>query len=92
MSPWRFCITIDAENDIARLDKPIRKRVKERLLWFQSHFEEMVPQPLGGTLAGFFKLRVGDWRIVYGIENDMSLVTIHVVDRRDKIYKRKFKI
>ena len=92
MDSWRFHITVVAENDVSRLDTPIRKRVKERLRWFQEHFEEIVPLPLGGTLAGFFKLRVGDWRIVYGIENDKSLVTIHVVDRRDKIYKRKFKI
>ena len=90
MSAWRFHITENAERDVARLDAPIRKRIKERLLWFQDHFEEVIPLPLGGSLTGFFKLRAGDWRIVYGIENDKSLVTIHAIDHRDKIYKRKF--
>jgi len=92
MGGWRFHITVDAERDIQRLDAPVQRRVKERLAWFMGHFEEIVPLPLGGTLAGLFKLRVGDWRIVYQIENDAQLVTIHIVDRRDKIYKRKLSI
>ncbi len=92
MGSWRFYITVDAQRDIERLDVPIRRRVKERLAWFKEHFEELVPLPLGGTLAGLFKLRAGDWRIVYQIENAKQLVTIHIVDRRDKIYKRKLSI
>ena len=92
MDSWRFHITAVAENDFSRLDTPIRKRVKEHLKWFQEHFEEIVPLPLGGTLAGFFKLRIGDWRIVYQIENEKWLVTVHVVDRRDQVYRRKISI
>lgn len=86
---WRFRITDIAEHDIGRLSPPIAHRVKERLSWFAEHFEEVVPLPLGGTWRGFFKLRVGDWRVVYEVKEDERIVVVHIVDRRDKIYKRQ---
>ena len=85
---WRLLITIDAERAISKLDSPIRKRVQERLSRLVMHFNEIHPLPLGGVFRGFCKLRVGDWRIVYEIRESSSEIIVHLVDRRDKIYKR----
>ena len=85
---WQFRITDVAERDIEKLSPPIAQRVKDRLAWFVNHFEEVVPLPLGGKWRGFFKLRVGDWRIAYEVKEEEKKVIVHAVDRRDKIYKR----
>ena len=89
MAPWRFEITDDAEHDIERLDPPVARRVRERLEWFIVHFEETVPLPLGAGYKGFFKLRVGDWRIIYEVKDPEREIVVHAIDRRDKIYKRR---
>jgi hypothetical protein len=60
MARWQFLITPQAEDDLAEMDSPVRKRVVERLAWFVEHFEEVSPLPLGGNWKGFFKLRAGE--------------------------------
>mgnify|MGYP001127080703 CR=1 FL=1 len=43
--------------------------------------------PLRGDLAGFFKRRVGDYRIIYTYDNPVDEMVIHLVGLRDSIYK-----
>ena len=86
---WRVSVTSEAEKDLEHLDTSIRKRVLEKLAWLRNNFDFLIPLPLGGKWRGFFKLRVGDWRIVYEVETKKSLVTVHRIDRRDKVYKLK---
>ena len=88
MEQWRFEITDNAEADLEKLDAPIRKRVVEKLYWLVNNFDQITPIPLGEPLKGFFKLRVGDWRIAYEVEEIKKLVTVHVIDNRDKVYKK----
>jgi len=86
-SGWRVEITKDAEQDLERIGEPAKIRILEKIRWFKDNFDQVRHEPLGGKWGGFFKLRVGDWRIVYEIEHIFRLVTIHRIDRRDKIYK-----
>ena len=88
MRRWRFEITTEGQDDLVRLDVASRKRILIKLKWFVENFDHLVPLPLGGPWRGFFKLRVGDWRVVYEVENEERLVTVHVIDRRDVVYKR----
>lgn len=87
MSRWRFIITPEGEDDLDRLDTEVRARVKNKLGWLANNFDNVSPLPLGGPWRGFFKLRVGEWRIIYEIEHDKQLVTVHQVGLRDRIYK-----
>lgn len=89
MQRWNFAFTSEAEDDFKKLDRDIRIRVYKRLEWLVENFEELEPIPLTGAWQGFFKLRIGDWRIIYKIENEKSLIIVYVIDRRDKVYKRK---
>lgn len=89
MIPWRFEITDPGKNDLARLDSSTRQRVLQRLKWFVENFDRITPLPLGGEWKGFFKLRVGDWRVVYKPDYENGRVVIHRIDLRDKVYKRK---
>lgn len=91
MSNWLYKITKEAENDIDNLDRQIRDRVLEKLKWMAHNFENIIPFPLGGEWRGFFKLRVGDWRIIYEIDLIEKTVIIHHVNHRNKVYKRRRK-
>jgi mRNA interferase RelE/StbE len=41
---------------------------------------------LSGPLAGFFRYRVGDWRVVYDIDDDQRRVRVHVIAHRSDVY------
>ena len=89
MPQWKIKFTFEAEEDLGKLDKQIRKRVIGKILWLRDNFDQIIPLPLGSRWQGFFKLRVGDWRVVYEVEDFKKQITIHQIDRRDKIYKRR---
>ena len=74
----------DALDDLQKIDKPIVKRILKKISWLSQHFDDIPPEPLSGELAGTFKLRIGDWRVIYTIENEM--ITIQAVGHRREIY------
>lgn len=86
---WHAEFRGKAEYDLAKLERPLQRRIIERLEWLEENFEEITPLPLGGEWKGFFKLRAGDWRIIYTIEPRERIIVVHYIDNRDKIYKRK---
>ena len=89
MREWRFEVTEETESDLGKLDSSIRTRVLEKIKWFRENFDQITPLPLGGKWRGFFKLRVGDYRVIYEAERPERVVTIHCIDRRDKIYQKR---
>ena len=86
---WSFHLTSEAKASIYRLDRSVRLRVEEKLEWFVSHFDATTVSPLSFGFKGFFKLRVGDWRVVYEVQEDIQTVIIHDVDHRSKVYKHR---
>jgi len=89
MPEWKVIFTVEAEEDLKKLDKQIQKGVIEKIIWLRDNFDQIIPLPLGGKWQGFFKLRIGKWRVIYEVENLKRQITIHRIDKRDKIYKRK---
>ena len=69
-SKWKFDFTNEADGDLGKLDSSVRRRVLERLGWFREHFQEVSLLPLTSDWKGFFKFRVGDWRVIYEIERE----------------------
>ena len=88
-SAWLVEFSREAEADLMKLGAPMRRRIIDRLGWLEANFDSVVPLVLGGKFRGFFKLRVGDWRVIYGIAWERRRITVHYIDRRDKVYKRK---
>jgi mRNA interferase RelE/StbE len=76
-----------AENDLARLDTSIARRIVKRVQWLAEHLDELKPEPLTATLLGFFKLRVGDYRIIYRIIANENLIVVHRIGHRREIYR-----
>jgi mRNA interferase RelE/StbE len=88
MEQWSLELSLDAEQDLGQLDKNIRRRMIKKLDWLTANFEFISPSVLSHELGGFYKLRVGDWRIIYIVNHAEKLLRVEYIDRRDKIYKR----
>lgn len=89
MLEWKVEFTYEGEEDLDKLDKEIKERVLDKIKWLRDNFNQIILLPLSEEWRGFFKLRVGDWRVIYDVDNLKREITIHRVDKRDKIYKRK---
>ncbi len=89
MAAWSIEWRPEAERDLAQLDRTIRRRVIDKVDWLERHFIEITPLTLGADFADFYKLRVGDWRIVYKTDWNAKRLVISYIDRRDKIYHRR---
>lgn len=89
MFSWSLEFSPEAEKDLSRLDRPIVRRIMEKLDWFVANFESLFPIPLTGELREFCKLRVGDWRVFYSINWQKCVIRVEYIDNRDKAYKQK---
>lgn len=85
---WIVRFTPEAERDAEKLDRSVRVRIVDKLEWLEAHFDTAHPSPLGGPWRGFFKLRVGERRVIYRISWDTHELWVILVDLHDRIYKR----
>lgn len=75
-----------AISDLNKLDKVISQRILNKIGWLAKNFEDIIPEVLAYDLKGMFKLRVGDWRVIYTVTQKTRLITIHLIGHRRKIY------
>ena len=85
---YKIRILDAAERDLAQLDKPVARRIVRRIRWLAENLESVKPIALTGDLAGFYKLRVGDYRVVYEIFHSERVLVIHLIGHRSEIYRR----
>ena len=85
----RVRILKPASREFARLDKPVGRRIAERINWLAENLDQVNPEALSGDLAGFYKLRVGDYRVVYEILSDERIIVIHSIGHRSQVYRRR---
>ena len=72
MPEWSLEFTKRAEKDLDSVDRPVRVRIVEKLEWLLENFDSLFPAPLAAEWSDFFKLRVGDWRVVYRVDYKVS--------------------
>jgi mRNA interferase RelE/StbE len=73
---YRIHILDAAARELARLDKPVARRVVKRIKWLATNLDDLTPESLTGDLAGLYKLRVGDYRVLYGILHEEQAIVI----------------
>ena len=78
-----------AARELARLDKPVGRRVVRRVKWLAANLDNLNPQSLAGDLTGLYKLRVGDYRVLYEILQDEQTIVIHEIGHRREVYRRR---
>jgi mRNA interferase RelE/StbE len=86
---YRVRILDAATRGLARLDKPLGRRIVERITWLATNLDAIRPEALTGEFAGFYKLRVGDYRVIYEILHEEQTVVIHAIGHRREIYRRQ---
>ena len=80
-------ITASAQKELDSIDDPLFERIDRKILALADD-----PRPVGSKkLKGFtdsWRIRVGDWREVYVLDDAAKLVTVTRVAHRREVYDR----
>ena len=79
----------EASRELARLDKRVGRRIAERINWLAANLDSIRPEALTGDLIGLYKLRVGDYRVIYEVIRNEKTIVIHAVGHRREIYRKR---
>lgn len=77
--------TTEALANQEKLTEAVQKRIYIKIYQLAENFAQITPMPLSANLAGFFKLRVGDYRVIYSFD-DNKVITIYQIGHRKEIY------
>lgn len=75
-------LTVEAAKQFDRLPRSIQPRIQNVILRLVDWPTVSGAKPLGGKLAGSFRVRTGDYRIVFRVRGD-KLIVWKIGDRKD---------
>lgn len=88
---WTVEVSDYAEKQLRKLDKPIQKRLLD---WLEDRIEgcknpRHFGEPLRGEMAGLWRYRIGDFRVICEIQDQQLVVLALAVGHRREIYLRR---
>ncbi len=84
---WQVIITRKAERTLKRLPQDVVRRLSAAIDALADDPRHAGSQKLVG-FDDLYRIRVGDWRIIYTIEDDKLLVLVLTVAPRGQAYKK----
>ncbi|MBK5276530.1 MAG: type II toxin-antitoxin system RelE/ParE family toxin [Desulfuromonadales bacterium] len=75
----------EVAHDVSRLSGTMKDRIKTVLKERLASEPALYGKPLRATLNGYWKLRVGDYRVVFGIQG--SEVFVYAICHRREAYE-----
>jgi mRNA interferase RelE/StbE len=86
---WTIEIKPNAEKQYLKLDKKVRKRIKESLALLENSenpFKSTNIKSLTGELKGDYRIRIGKWRILFTPDKKMKKLYIYAILPRGDAY------
>ena len=84
---WSIRVSSIAEKYFKRLDKKLQRKIKEKLRALsrqQNPLENVQVRALTGELKGFYRLRIGDYRIIFALlEEEKVIAIVNILPRGD---------
>ena len=79
------------KSDLPKIDVKNRNRIKRAIEERLTTHPEIYGKPLQRTLKGYWKLRVGDYRVVFKVSSD-DIMIFGIIHRKEvyKLIKKRF--
>ena len=78
-----------AARELERLDPSVALRIVRRIRWLAENLEHVRPEALTGEFAGLFKLRAGDYRVLYEMLPNEQTIVVHFIGHRREVYRQR---
>ena len=85
MTKYKVVITKSAQRQLDKLPDSVATHLEEKMLELEDN-----PRPQGCIKLKDregYRIRVGDYRIIYGVEDKILIVTILMLGHRREIYR-----
>ena len=82
---------IEFKRSAARVLKKLPKPDRRRICYKINSFSENLPDPATTKMKGdnpFHRVRVGDYRIIYEVQEDIFLILVLKIGHRKEVYRR----
>jgi mRNA interferase RelE/StbE len=86
VSPYRIELRPAAVRALRKLDPPIQKRLHAAIALLAQDPRPPASRPLKGRPG--YRVRVGDYRVLYTLQDDVLLVVVVTVGHRRDVYDR----
>lgn len=83
---YRIEFDPQAIEDLKEISTKVQPQILKKTNWLGLNFEQVQPKGLAENLAGFYKLRAGDYRVLYEIDEELEVVAIARVGHQRDIY------
>ena len=88
MARLRIVITANARQDIRRLDKQTARRLKKKFVaWSKSDQPLDLAVRLTKPADAQYRLRVGNYRVLFDVDNKRGLIIVLKVQHRSQVYR-----
>lgn len=84
--PYTLVFTARASRSLNRLDRSVADRILSKLEWLAENAELINHAPLSGQWSGHYRLRVGDYRVIYSLDSEGRLIVVEIVGHRREVY------
>ncbi len=87
---WTIELKPSAEKSYRKLSKDMRKRVRDALMQLEQSndpFHHPGVKALLGSLKGDYRLRIGDWRILFTPDLEQKMIYVYAIIPRGNAYK-----
>lgn len=82
-------ITPEGLRHLNRLPEKVRAAAVELMIGALEAVPKRAGKPLVGELSGLWSARRGDYRVVYEIDDEASVVLVHRVRHPRDVYRRR---
>lgn len=78
----------DALKDLKKIDKKDAEKIIEKVETYLTKDPLQLGKSLKTHLKGFYRYRIGKYRVIYLIKENELLIIILKVGKRDEVYKK----
>ena len=86
METYQIKILPTAQKELASLPKPIRVRIGKKIDSLQSNPTPQGVKLLKGKRREAYRVRVGDYRIIYQIQREILTILVVKIGHRREVY------
>ena len=89
VKPYAVEFLPEARDNLDRINKSDSQHILNKIKWLANNFDSVSHEALTGEFKGLYKLRVGDFRVIYSSLHTERLIMIHMIGHRRNIYERR---
>jgi mRNA interferase RelE/StbE len=84
---WSVTYTADALKSLMRMDRTMARRIRAKVLALAD--DPRAPNNNVKKLTGIegYRLRIGDWRVIYTLKHEVLTVVVIRVGHRREVYE-----